>query len=122
DRAGVLEGLPLPLLAEDLVDHAASASTTWRTHAECSRASRRRSSRSCDFGPCPVTTLRSSSQSGSPYSHTPSSFLRSFESGTVRPSSQIWGTYPSRNCCRASSFPCDLIRQTYIGSSSRGIG
>src|SRR5512133_804348 len=92
DGAGVLERLPFPLLAEDLVDHAASASTTLRTHAELSRARRRRSSRSCDFGPCPVTTLRSSSQSGSVYSQTPSSDFRSFESGTVRPSSQICGT------------------------------
>src|SRR5205807_7497324 len=37
ERAGVLEGLPLPLLPEDLEDHAASASTTLRTHASCSR-------------------------------------------------------------------------------------
>src|SRR5262249_23687060 len=92
DRSGVLERLPLPLLPEDLVDHAACASTMLRTHAEFSRARRRRSSRSCDFAAWPVTTLRSSSQSGSVYAHTPSSFLRRFGSGTVRPSSQIWGT------------------------------
>src|SRR5919198_1207089 len=92
ERTGVLERLSLALLTEDLVDQAASASTTWRTHAEFSRARRRRSSRSCDRGPCPVTTLRSSSQSGSVYFQTPSSFLRSFGSGTVRPSSQICGT------------------------------
>src|SRR5712691_642657 len=34
DRAGVLERLPLPFLTKDFVDQAASASTTWRTHAE----------------------------------------------------------------------------------------
>src|SRR4051794_24208899 len=93
DRAGVLQSLPLAFLTKDFVDHyAAWASRTLRTHAEFSRALRRRSSRSCDFGPWPVTTLRNSSQSGSPYSQTPSSFLRNFGSGTVRPSSQICGT------------------------------
>src|SRR5262245_59927560 len=63
DRAGVLERLAFALLPEDLVDHAAS--NTLRTQAEFSRAWRRRSSRSSVFGPCPVTTERSSSQSGS---------------------------------------------------------
>src|SRR5204862_7949734 len=93
ERARVLERLPRPLLTEDLVDrHAASASTTDRTHADCSRALRRRSSRSAVFGPWPVTTCRSSSQSGSVYSQTPSSRLRSFGSGTSSPSSQICGT------------------------------
>src|SRR5438874_264597 len=80
------------LLAEDFEDHAASASTTARTHASCSRNFLRNSSRSCVFGPCPVTTCLSSSQSGSLYSQTPSSLLRSFGSGTVSPSSQICGT------------------------------
>src|SRR5262245_39660813 len=92
DRAGVRERRALLLLAEDLEDHAASASTTERTHASCSSMLRRNSRRSAVFGPCPVTTLRSSSQSGSVYSHTPSSFLRSFGSGTLSPSSQICGT------------------------------
>src|SRR5206468_1110744 len=93
DRARVRERLPLPLLAEHLPDrnHAASASSTSRTQAELSRAVRRRSSRSSVFGPWPVTTCLSSSQSGSVYSQTPSSFLRSFGSGTSRPSSQICG-------------------------------
>src|SRR5215210_1139133 len=93
DGARMLERLALALLPEDLENHqAASASTTSRTHAEFSRAARRRSSRSAVFGPWPVTTARSSSQSGSVYSHTPSSFLRSSGSGTVRPSSQTCGT------------------------------
>src|SRR6185436_21044539 len=66
DRAGMLEGLALPLLPEDLVDHyAASASTTRSTHATSSRESRRNASRSADAGPRPVTTARSFSQSGS---------------------------------------------------------
>src|SRR5262249_12747338 len=90
DRAGVLQRLSFPFLAKDFVNQAAS--TISRTHAEFSRARRRRSSRSCDFGPCPVTTLRSSSQSGSVYLHTPSSSLRNFGSGTVSPSSQTCGT------------------------------
>src|SRR5207245_688406 len=80
-RARVLEGLALPFPAEDLVDQAASARTTERTHADCSRAVRRRSSLSWVFGPWPVTTWRSSAQSGSVYSQTPSSRLRSFGSG-----------------------------------------
>src|SRR3954447_23902734 len=91
-RAGVRERRAFLLLAEDLEDHAASASTTCRTHASCSSMRRRRSSRFWVFGPCPVTTCFSSAQSGSLYSHTPSSRLRSFGSGTVRPSSQICGT------------------------------
>src|SRR3954451_8489700 len=93
-RAGVLERHAFPLLPEDLPDHgyAASASTTRRTHAVSSRETRRNSSRSAVFGPCPVTTDRSSSQSGSVYSHTPSSRLRSFGSVTASPSSQICGT------------------------------
>src|SRR5262245_8717847 len=92
NRARVRERRALLLLAEDFPDHAASASTTLRTQASCSSIRRRRSSRSCVFGPCPVTTCLSSSQSGSVYSQTPSSSLRSFGSGTVNPSSQICGT------------------------------
>src|SRR3954452_13135986 len=91
DRAGMSERLPLPLLPEDLVDHAASASTARRTQAVSSRVARRSSSRSAVFGPWPVTTCLSSPQSGSMYSQTPSSRLRSFGSGTVSPSSQICG-------------------------------
>ncbi len=95
-RAGVLERLPLALLPEDLVDRhvrRAPASTTDRTHSVSWRDERGgSSSRSAVSGPCPVTTARSSSQSGSVYSQTPSSRLRSFGSGTVRPSSQICGT------------------------------
>src|SRR5262249_29110269 len=89
DRAGVLERLPLLLLAEDLVDQAATAS---RTQRSCSRKRRRSSSPSAERGPCPVTTAFSSSQSGSVYSQTPSSVRRSLGSATVRPSSQICGT------------------------------
>src|SRR5262245_12968428 len=63
--ACVLERLPLSLLPEDLEDHAASASTTRSTQATSSRARRRNASRSADAGPCPVTTARSFSQSGS---------------------------------------------------------
>src|SRR4051812_42209681 len=94
DRACVCERSALLLLAEDLEDshYAASASTTDRTQASCSSIRRRNSRRSCVFGPCPVTTYRSSSQSGSPYSQTPSSRLRNSGSGTVSPSSQICGT------------------------------
>src|SRR4051812_27110729 len=120
DRAGMGERLTFPLLTKDLEDHATR--TASRTHFSCSRKRARNASRSCERGPWPVTTDFSSSQSGSPYSHTPSSRRRRSGSGSVRPSSHTCGTYPSRNCCRASSFPCDLIRQTYIGSSSRGIG
>src|SRR5947208_1937971 len=91
DRAGVLKRLALPLAPEDFpLVHAAK--TTSRTHCSCSRKRRRNSSRSCVFGPCPVTTCLSSSQSGSPYSHTPSSRLRSFGSWSSRPSSRICGT------------------------------
>src|SRR6266545_4457272 len=90
--AGVREGRAALLLTEDLEDHAASARTTLRTHASCSSMRRRKSSRSCVFGPCPVTTCFSSSQSGSLYSQTSSSFLRNAGSGTVSPSSQICGT------------------------------
>src|SRR6185295_7872506 len=46
DRAGVRERLPLSLLPKDLVDHAASGSTTRRTHSVSSRVVRRRPSRS----------------------------------------------------------------------------
>src|SRR5512132_1001285 len=92
DRAGVRERLALPFLPEDFVDHAASGSTTRRTHSVSSRVVRRSPSRSSVFGPWPVTTCLSSSQSGSLYSQTPSSRLRSFGSGTVSPSSQICGT------------------------------
>src|SRR5262245_12025164 len=94
DRAGVLEGGAAPLLAEDLphrmtrrVAHAAR--TASRTHCSWSRKRRRSASRSSVFGPWPVTTCLSSAQSGSVYSQTPSSRLRSFGSGTVRPSSRI---------------------------------
>src|SRR5262249_3077981 len=118
DRTGVLERGTALLLAEDFpnwmprrVAHAAR--TMSRTHCSWSRKRRRNASRSSVFGPWPVTTCLSSSQSGSEYSQTPSSRLRSLGSGTVSPSSQICGTYPSRNCCLASSFPCDLIRQRY---------
>src|SRR5262249_46242852 len=90
--AGVLERLALPFLPEHFPDHAASASTALRTHSVSSRLSLRKPSRSAVFGPWPVTTVRSSSQSGSVYSHSPLSFLRSSGSGTVRPSSQICGT------------------------------
>src|SRR5579884_365431 len=91
DRPGVLERLALPVLPEDLVHHQA-ASRTSRTQRSCSRKRLRNSSRSAVRGPCPVTTCRSSSQSGSEYSHAPSSRLHSFGSGTVRPSSRICGT------------------------------
>src|SRR6266508_507934 len=91
-RAAVLERLPLPFLAKDLPDHAASARTALRTQAVSSRDQRRKPSRSSVFGPWPVTTCLSSSQSGSEYFQTPSSPLRSFGSGTVSPSSQICGT------------------------------
>src|SRR5262249_52440277 len=90
--AGVLERLALPFLPEHFPDHAASPSTVFRTPPVSSRFSLRKPSRSAVFGPWPVTTLRSSSQSGSLYSHSPSSFLRSSGSGTVSPSSQICGT------------------------------
>src|ERR1035437_5239572 len=89
-RTCVLEGLPLPLLPEDLPDHATS--TMSRTHCSCSRKRRRSARRSSVCGPCPVTTCISSSQSGSLYCHTPSSPRRSFGSGTVSPSSRICGT------------------------------
>src|SRR5918994_5981868 len=66
-RACVRERLALPLLPEDLPDHAASASTTRRTHSVSSRVVRRKPNRSSVIGPCPVTTHLSSSQSGSVY-------------------------------------------------------
>src|SRR5947209_5809668 len=91
DRAGMLERLALPFAPEDLpLVHAAK--TKSRTHCSCSRKRRRNSSRSCVFGPWPVTTCLSSSQSGSVYSQTPSSRLRSFGSWSSRPSSRICGT------------------------------
>src|SRR5512132_915648 len=65
DRTRMLKRLALPLLPEDLVDHAASARTACRTQASWSRKRRRKASRSWLFGPCPVTTCLSSSQSGS---------------------------------------------------------
>src|SRR5207302_1974114 len=71
DRPGVRKRLALLLLPEHLEDHAAS--TVSRTHFPCSRKRRRNASRSCERGPWPVTTDISSSQSGSLYSHTPSS-------------------------------------------------
>src|SRR6478752_2138776 len=90
DRAGVLEGGAALLLAEDLPDRVAhAASTASRTHCSRSRKPRRNASRSSVFGPWPVTTCLSSDQSGSVYSQTPSSRLRSFGSGTVSPSSRI---------------------------------
>src|SRR6185437_8521434 len=94
DRPRVRERLSLPLLAEDLVDHAASRwfRTVSRTHFSWSRKRRRNASRSCERGPWPVTTAFSSSQSGSVYSQTPSSRRCSFASGTVSPSSRICGT------------------------------
>src|SRR6266508_588930 len=93
ERAAVLERLPLTLLAENLVNHAACGRTAFRTQAVSSRDQRRKPSRSSVFGPWPVTTCLSSSQSGSEYSQTPSSSrLRSLGSGTVSPSSQICGT------------------------------
>src|SRR6185437_8697917 len=116
DRAGVLERGAALLLAEDLPDRgplrrrqsrhlrslpgsveptpgmAHAARTASRTHCSWSRKRRRKASRSSVFGPWPVTTCLSSSQSGSVYSQTPSSRLRSFGSGTVRPSSRICGT------------------------------
>ena len=49
--------------AKDVV--VVDSASTDRTQAEFSRAWRRRSSRSSVFGPCPVTTCMSSSQSGS---------------------------------------------------------
>src|SRR5256885_1790035 len=90
DRAGVPERLAAPFLAEDLVDHAAR--TASRTHCSCSRKRRRKARRSSVFGPWPVTTCLSSAQAGSVYSQTPSSRLRSFGSGMVKPSSRICGT------------------------------
>src|SRR5690242_19932078 len=93
DRAGVLERCAALLLAEDLPDRMAHAArTASRTHCSCSRKRRRNASRSSGFGPWPVTTCLSSAQSGSVYSQTPSSRLRSVGSGTVRPSSRICGT------------------------------
>src|SRR5581483_4707397 len=68
DRPRVLERMALPVLPEDLEDHAASASSARRTHAVSSRETRRKPSRSSVRGPWPVTTARSSSQSGSVYS------------------------------------------------------
>src|SRR5690348_6185670 len=91
DGARMLERLALAILAKDFVDHQA-ASTASRTHCSCSRKRARNASRSSVFGPWPVTTCFNSSQSGSAYSHTPSSRLRSFGTGTVSPSSQICGT------------------------------
>src|SRR5207245_7348088 len=70
DRPGVRERNAFLLLAEDFVDQAALARTTERTHASCSRKRRRNPSRSCVFGPWPVTTCFSSSQSGSLSSKT----------------------------------------------------
>ena len=64
-RSRVLERLSFSFLPKDLVDHAASASTTRSTQATSSRESRRNDKRSSDAGPCPVTTARSVSQSGS---------------------------------------------------------
>src|SRR6185437_952302 len=93
DRARVLERLAAPFLAEDLPHRLAHAARTASlTHCSCSRKRRRNASRSSVFGPWPVTTCLSSSQSGSVYSQTPSSRLRSFGSGTVSPSSRICGT------------------------------
>src|SRR5690242_4502692 len=94
DRAGVLERGAAHPLAEDLPDRMLvhAARTASRTHGSWSRKRRRNASRSSVFGPWPVTTCLSSSQSGSVYSQTPSSRLRSFGSGTVRPSSRICGT------------------------------
>src|SRR4051794_19505967 len=90
DGAGMLERLAAPVLAKDLpLVHARTVS---RTHFSWSRKRRRSSSRSLVLGPWPVTTERSSSQSGSVYSQTPSSPFRSFGSGTSRPSSRICGT------------------------------
>src|SRR5206468_12084149 len=88
ERAGVLERLACTLLAKDLVDHAASARTTSRTQAVSACVVRRKPSRSSVFGPCPVTTCFSSSQSGSVYSQTPPPFFRSLGSGSSKPSSQ----------------------------------
>src|SRR4051812_10170127 len=91
DGAGMLERLAPAVLPKHLpLVHAAS--TASRTHFSWSRKRRRNPSRSLVLGPCPVTTARSSSQSGSVYSHTPSSRFRSFGSGTSRPSSRICGT------------------------------
>src|SRR5690349_2275197 len=93
DRAGVLERGAALLFAEHLPDRMAHAArTASRTHCSCSRKRRRKASRSSVFGPWPVTTCLSSAQSGSVYSQTPSSRLRSFGSGTVSPSSRICGT------------------------------
>src|SRR5262249_8778542 len=93
DRAGVLERGAAALLAEDLPDRILHAArTASRPHRSCPRKPRRNASRSSVLGPWPVTTCLSSSQSGSVYSQTPSSRLRSFGSGTVRPSSRICGT------------------------------
>src|SRR5438132_6738215 len=68
DRAGVLKGLALAVLAKDLPDHAAR--TASRTHRSCSMKRARNPSRSAVRGPWPVTTLFSSAQSGSLYSQT----------------------------------------------------
>src|SRR6185503_9605554 len=76
--------------------HAAAGrrpNTVCRTHAVSSRFRRRNSSRSCDFGPWPVTTERSSSHDGSVYSQTlVVSSSRRFGSGSFRPSSHSRGT------------------------------
>ena len=71
----------------------ANRSTVSRTHAVASQCSRRNASRASDIGPWFVTTVRSSCQSGSPYSHVSvASSWRSSGSGSVRPSSSSRGT------------------------------
>src|SRR6476619_1850775 len=125
DRASVLHRRAGPLAPEHLEDHrahAASASTVRETQSISARESLRNAIRSADAGPFPETTAISFPQSGSVYVHVPSSARASFGSGSVRPSSHTWGTYPSRNCWRASSLGWLLIRQCTIGSSSAEIG
>src|SRR5262245_36859971 len=56
DRARVGERRALLLLAQDFEDHAASASTTERTHCSCSSIRLRRSGRSAVLRPWPLTT------------------------------------------------------------------
>src|SRR3954453_4825704 len=94
DRPRELERLAAALLAKDLPDGvlAHAARTASRTHCSWSRKRRRNASRSSVFGPWPVTTCFSSSQSASVNSHSPSSRLRSCGSGISRPSSRICGT------------------------------
>ena len=121
DRARMLERLALPLLPEDLVDHAASARTACRTQASWSRKRRRKSSRSWLFGPCPVTTSSSSPQSGSEQRQTSESSLskggiRDGEAELPDPRHD-----PSRTAGGLPRWPGSSTRHSTIGSASAAI-